>query len=78
MLIISIKRGKQNYLWKKINLELVDKQIDDTRNIKFNIKNNIEFEMKKGDEISLYFWNISKDQTTFETNVHKIELRGNE
>ncbi len=76
MLIVSIKRGEQNYLWKKINLELVEKSIGEIRNIKFNIKNNMEFELKKGDEISLYFWNISKDQITFETTVHKIELSG--
>ena len=78
MLIVALKRGDDNYFWKNVDLELIDKSIENIRRIKLNIRSNLEFSMKEGDQISVYFWNISEEQTTFNTTIHNIELRGYE
>lgn len=78
LLIFTLKRGEETYFWKRIDLELIDKPIESPRRINFNIRNNLEFNMVEGDQISIYFWNTSGEQTTFNTIIHNIELHGNE
>lgn len=78
LLIVALKREGENYFWKRIDLELDKKPIEKIRRIHLNIKNNLEFEMKKGDELNVYFWNNSKGKNPFFTTLYNIEVHGNE
>jgi uncharacterized sulfatase len=78
LLILAINRGEENYLWEKLDLELNKGNLEEPRSILYRVKNNLNFELKKGDYVSVYFWNFKREGKSYKTLVEEIQINGTE
>lgn len=75
LLIFSLTRNNENIVYKKIDLDTKSKNSTQPNTYFVRLKNNLNYEMKKGDELKLYFWNKEKTGETYKALIHEVVIK---
>lgn len=76
ILVAAINRDDKNLIWERVDLELSSQSISSKRSIELPFKENLHFDLKKGDQVSFYFWNKELKERPYEVVVQKIKISG--
>ncbi|MEX1190604.1 MAG: hypothetical protein WEA99_01440, partial [Brumimicrobium sp.] len=76
MLICSISRDKERVFWEHLDFELNENPINEPRNMVLNIEDNVNMKLKKGDKISLYFWNKETIEKDYRLVIDQLQISG--
>lgn len=75
ILVYSAMRGDSTLTWNKLDLNLQESPLSEERVINFLIKNTIDFELQKGDRITVYFWNKAQLKQNYEVIIPSLTVK---
>lgn len=73
--IYALMRGDSTISYNKLDLKLDKLQPNKERQFTFFIKNNLEFELMKGDEIRVYLWNNALSDKRYDVLIKNFKVR---
>jgi len=74
-LIYALKRDGDNITWGFMDLDLSKKELYKDRKLFFSIKQNIDIKLIPGDVVTVYFWNKSLSEKTFNAKVSPLVVK---
>lgn len=76
ILVYTLQRGDSTLTWNYVNLELSRAVDEKIRNYHFLISSNLDYELKPGDGISVYFWNKAMSNHHYQANIQSFKVKG--
>lgn len=77
LLVMAVDREGKNTIWKRVEIDLSENAIGTPQEITFSLRENLQFELQKGDQVKLYFWNKDKNGKTYTVLAHEIKIYEN-
>lgn len=71
-LVYVLMRGEKLLSWNKYNLDITKIVDDEKQSHTILFSNNLDFQLEKGDEVNIYYWNSELSDKNFEVKIPSI------